>query len=148
MRQPERGLYFLVLTNEGPSLAQAMDSLELTAPWVTFLNKPKAERAWAYYLPFTLSIMNKDHLWDFIQGKLFIFVLVELDRICQIARDKGYHAKVDWGDDLFTLRAEMPGGGAGVISYDLLKRIAMEFVSPEWIVLWALEGLKDSRGIG
>jgi len=26
----------------------------------------------------------KEHLWDFIRGKLFIFILVELDALCQI----------------------------------------------------------------
>jgi hypothetical protein len=143
VRQPERGLYFLVLTNEGPHLAQAMSSLELKDPLVFFLNQQKSERTWAPYSPFVLTIANNSHLWHFIQGNLFIFVFVELGRLCEIALEKGYSAKFDWAYPDYPLRIEAPGGdGTAGISRHILNRIGMEFVSPEWIVLSSIERLK------
>jgi hypothetical protein len=143
VRQPERGLYFLVLTNKGPHLAQAMNSLELKDPLIFFLNQQKSERTWAPYSPFVLTIVNKSHLWHFIQGNLFIFVFVELGRLCEIALDKGYPAKFDWDHVDYPLRIEVPGcDGTAGISRHILNRIGMEFVSPEWIVLSSIEGLK------
>ena len=144
VRQPERGLHYIVMTQEGPGPEQVMDSLVLKAPWAFFLNRPKLDRTWAPYLPFILTIEDKDHLWDFIRGNLFILVLVELDALCQIAIDKGYKAKFDPDDEDYPLRVEVPGGGDGAagISGHILARIGMEFVSPEWIVLSSIEGLK------
>jgi hypothetical protein len=143
VRQPERGLYYIVMTQEGPGAEQAIDSLGLKAPWVFFLNQPKSDRAWAPYLPFILTIEDKDHLWNFIRGNLFILVLVESDALCQIAIDKGYKAKIDLDDELYPLYVEFPGGdGMARISGHILARIGMEFVSPEWVVLSSIEGVK------
>jgi hypothetical protein len=143
VRQPERGLYYIVMTQEGPGPEQAMDSLEIKAPWPFFLNRFKSDRTWAPYLPFILTIEDKDHLWDFIRGDLFILVLVEMDALCQIAIDKGYKATFDQDDELYPLRVEVPGGDGRVgISEHILARIGMEFVSPEWVVLASIEGLE------
>lgn len=143
VRQPERGLYYIVMTQEGPGPEHAMDSLELKAPWAFFLNRFKSDRAWAPYLPFLLTIEDKDRLWDFIRGNLFILVLIEMDALCQIAIDKGYKATFDRDDEVYPLRVEVPGGdGMAGISEHILARIGMEFVSPEWIVLSSIEGLK------
>lgn len=145
VRQPERGLHYIVMTQDGPGPKQVMGSLELNAPWVFFLNQAKSDRTWAPYLPFTLTIEGKDHLWDFIRGNLFIIVLVEFDSLCQIALDQGYEAKVDLDDELYPLRVEVPGGdGMAGISEHILTRIGLEFMSPEWVVLSSIETLKQS----
>jgi hypothetical protein len=62
--------------------------------------------------------------------------------LCQIALDKGYSAKFDLDDEFYPLHIGAPGGDrtAG-ISEHMLARIAMEFVSPEWVVLCSIEGL-------
>ena len=141
--QPERGLHYLVMTNNGPDLNQALGSLAIKAPWVFFLNRHKSERELAPYMPFTLTIERKDHLWEFIRGNLFIFVLVDLDILGDIAVDKGYKARLDLEDEEYPLRLEvLPGEGMAGISAHMLQRIAMEFVSPEWLVLCSIEGLK------
>jgi len=143
VRNPERGLHYIVMTQGGPGPEKVMDSLALNAPWAFFLNPDKSGRAWAPYLPFTLTIKDKDHLWDFIRGNLFILVLVELGALCQIALDEGYDAKFDRNDEFYPLRVDVPGGdGMAGISEHILARIGMEFMSPEWIVLSSVEGLK------
>ncbi|MGC2494118.1 hypothetical protein [Candidatus Binatus sp.] len=143
VRQPEHGLYYIVMTQEGLGLEQILDTLALKAPWAFFLNTPKSVRTWAPYLPFILTIEDKDHLWDFIRGNLHILVLVESDALCQIAIDKGCKAKIDLDDEDYPLHVEVPGGDrmAG-ISGHILTRIGMEFVSPEWMVLCSIEGLR------
>jgi hypothetical protein len=149
VRRPEHGLYYIVMTQEGLGAEQIMDTLSLKAPWLFFLNAPKSNRAWAPYLPFILTIEDKDHLWDFIRGNLHILVLIESDALCQIAIDKGCKAKIDLDDEDYPLHVELPGGErmAG-ISGHILARIGMEFVSPEWIVLCSIEGLKRlSEGV-
>ena len=149
VRQPESGLHYIVMKTDGASPGQVMGSLDLKAPWVFSLNQAKMERVWAPYLPFTLTIEDKDHLWDFIQGNIFILVLVESDALCQIAINKGYQAKFDRVDELYLLRVELPENGGMVgISEHLLTRIGMEFVSPEWVVLSSIESFEAvTRGI-
>jgi hypothetical protein len=146
IRQPERGLHYIVVTQKKPSLEQAMSSLVLEdTPWPFFLNTFKSNRAWAPYLPFVLTIEDRAHLWDFIRGNISIIVLVEMARLCQIALDKGYRATFDQDDEIYPLYVEVPGcESMGRISAHLLARIGMEFVSPEWIVLSSIEGLKQA----
>jgi hypothetical protein len=147
--QPERGLYYVVTTRkgagqEGPGVEALIDSLGLKAAWAFFLNQLASDREWAPYLPFTLTIEDENHLWNFIQGNLFILVLIESDALCQIAIDKGYKAKIDRNDELYPLRIEIPGGdGMSGISAHILARIGVEFVSPEWVVLSSIEGLNQ-----
>jgi hypothetical protein len=148
VRQPERGLHYIVMTENGPGLVErAMGSLNFKAQLGFLLNQAKSGRTWAPYLPFVLTIESKDDLWDFIRGNLFIVVVVEVDTLCQIAlREGASEAKFDPYDKLYPLRVEFPGDeGMSGISNHLLARIGMEFVSAEWIVLSSIEGLKRYR---
>jgi hypothetical protein len=143
VRQPEQGLHYIVMTRNGPGPEQAMGSLNLKAPWAFFLNQAMSDRTWAPYLPFVLTIEDKDHLWDFIRGDLLIFVLIEWGALCQIALDKGYEAKFERDEESYPLRVDVPGGDdKSGISRHILARIGMEFVSPEWIVLSSIEVIK------
>jgi hypothetical protein len=145
VRQPEHGLHYVVMTQKGPNLEQALGSLKLKSLWPFFLNEPKSHRTWAPYFPFILTIEDRDHLWEFIRGSLFIFVFVELDALCKIALDKGCKATFDQDDESCRLRIEVPDGGGTVgISSHILGRIGMEFMSPQWVVLCSLERLKGA----
>src|ERR1700733_46919 len=148
IRQPEQGLHYLVVTEEGPNLEEVLKTLGLkNAVWPFFLNQHKADRTWAPYYPFTLSISDSDHLWNFIRGNLFIFVFVVLDLLCKIALDEGCSATVDSDNGEYPLRIETPDGGTIGISSHILARIGMEFVSPQWIVRSSLER-QDTFGVG
>ena len=141
-RHPEHGLYYLALTDDGPNLEEVLGTLGLKdAVWPFFLNKYKADRTWAPYFPFILSIDNVDHLWNFIRGSLFILVFVELDALCKIAFDEGCNATVDSDNWEYPLRIEKPDGRTINISSHMLTRIGLEFVSPQWIVRTSLERL-------
>jgi hypothetical protein len=119
VNQPELGLHYVVMKQKEPGPEQILAPLDLKAPWVFFLNQAKSNRTWAPYMPFILTIKEKDHLWDFIQGHLSVLVLVEPDSLCRIALDKGYKAKFDRGDERYPLRIEIPGAdgmATGVLS--------------------------------
>lgn len=140
VRKPEHGLYYLVVSAEGSKLEKVLDALGVrNAVWPFFLNQHKADRTWAPYSPFVLSIRDCDHLWDFIHGKLVIVVFIELDALCKIADDGGYKATFDSDDGEYPLRIEAPDGSSIGVSSHMLMRIGMEFLSPRWIVRTSLE---------
>lgn len=140
VRKPEHGLYYLVLSAKGPRLEEVLDTLGLkNAVWSFFLNKHKANRTWAPYFPFVLSISDCDHLWEFIRGNLFIFVFLELDALCKIAHDEGYKATFNSDNEEYPLWIDAPDGCRFGVSSHMLMRIGMEFLSPQWIVRSSLE---------
>jgi len=147
-RQPEPGLKYLVLTADGPILEEVLETLGLKdAVWIFFLNEHKADRTWAPYFPFILSIYDSAHLWNFIRGNLFIFVFVEMSALCKIALDEGCKATVDLDNEKYALWIETPDRGTVAISSHMLTRIGMEFVSPAWVVRSSLERL-DAFDVG
>jgi hypothetical protein len=154
---PERGLFYIALArNAAKKVEDVLGSLDLKDPWVFVLNEYKAERAWAPYLPFTLSIEDRDSLWDFIRGDLFLIVIVELGALTQIALDGGYKAEFDRDNTDYPLQVCLPGvDGAAGVSAQMLARIGLEFVSPEWLVISSIETIKhgadaarDKRQVG
>jgi hypothetical protein len=60
VRQPVRGLHYVVMTQKGPGPEQAMSSLDLKAPLAFLLNEAKSSRSWAPYTPFTLTIKGEE----------------------------------------------------------------------------------------
>jgi hypothetical protein len=140
IRQPEDGLHYVVLADNAPDIKVVLETVGLKgAVWPFFLNEHKAQRTWAPYFPFVLSISDRDHLWDFIRGNLFIFVFVELDAMCNVARSRGHKANFDPDDEHFPLGIEISAGGTIRISAHMLTRIGLEFLSPRWIVSSSLE---------
>jgi len=139
-RQPEGGLHYVVLTKDAPHIKVVMEALGLKGAILPFfLNEYKAQRIWAPYFPFVLSLRDADHLWDFIRGTLFIFVFAEVDAICKIARDNGHQAAFDADNQDFPLTIELSGGGPVRVSSHMLTRIGLDLLSPQWIVRSALE---------
>lgn len=141
VRTPETGLHYLVMTNDGPEVGEILNSLKLKKPWIFRLNEFKIERAWAPYYPFVLSIADKDHLWAFIGGDCYVLVIIEQDRLCQIARERGYHATIDINNEPSVLTIEIKADTKVGVSSHFLGRIGLEFLSPEWVVTAAIEML-------
>ena len=99
--------------------------------------------------PFTLTILSRDHLWEFIRGNVVLFVVLELEQLCAIAKQKGYDATLGRGEDdapAFRILVPEVEGYAGPSSFTL-ARIGMEFVSPNWLVIAFIEMLKAADQI-
>jgi len=88
------------------NVEDALGTVNFKQGWVFDLNDAKNERAWAPYIPFILAIENRDHLWKFIRGDLYILVLVEESKFCQVAIDNGYEAQFESDR---SLRITIPG---------------------------------------
>jgi hypothetical protein len=93
--QPEPGLYYVVLADGAPPVSEVMKSLSFTTPWLFSLNIMKNQQAWSPYLPFTLTIEDREHLWAFIRGEIFIVVVLDFEQLMNIARNSGASVQLD-----------------------------------------------------
>jgi len=144
---PERGLYYVAMTHGGPSIGEVLREIKAARPLVFSLNEFKSSRAWAPYSPFILSIRSEAHLYEFLQGRLYVLVVVDLDVLCAVAAQKGFAAQLDSDDEEYPLKISKAGQeGQAAISAHMLRRIGLEFTSPEWIVDAALEGFDRNVG--
>lgn len=84
---PERGLtYIAVRAVEGESqLSQWIKPSTI----VTILNEAKTNGQWMPYYPFTLSIRRKDDLYDFLNGDVTLIILLEVDALVAIFKERG-----------------------------------------------------------
>ena len=132
---PRRGLHYIAIADDKAKLDEIMTAINPKRSWPFFLNEFKSARAWSPYTPFVLSIKDSRHLYDFIRGHLFIFVMMETDELCAIASDMGYDAIFDFDDLDYPLKIQIPEmDGPARIAAQFLARIGMEFVSPEWLI--------------
>jgi hypothetical protein len=140
---PERGLYYVAVTDTGPSIGEVFEQIKAERSWVFSLNEIKSSREWAPYFPFVLSIQSEARLYEFLQGTLYLVVVIDLNALCAIAARKGFAAEFDLANRDYPLEITKSGlEGYARISSHILKRIALEFTSPEWIVSAALEGFE------
>jgi hypothetical protein len=79
-------------------------------------------------------IKQEESLWAFICGEIYIVVVIDTNRLCEIASDLGFHAVFDEESTDYPLRINVPGTEGVGVSRQMLARIAMECVSPEWVV--------------
>jgi hypothetical protein len=142
--QPEPGLYYIVLADAAPPVSEVMKSLSVASPWLFFLNTMKNDQAWSPYLPFTLTIKDRDHLWAFIRGEIFIVVVLDFQQLIDIAKKFGLSMQLDLKDENYPLEIDIPGGEKPAkISSHILTRIGLEFVSPNWLISSSIESLKN-----
>jgi len=134
---------YLALFDRGKGLDDALDEIKPKSPWVFTLNEFKLARAWAPYVPFTLSLEAHDDLWEFIKGNLYIIALLEMDALPRIASNYGYEAILEPTDMDSPLRVTVPGlDEPSRFSSQMLARIGMEFISPEWLVRASIDTIK------
>lgn len=152
--EPEEGLQYVAFAAgdasiEGSaSIDAVLRSLNLNGAWTFGLNEFKNQRAWSPYLPFTLSITDKDHLWHFIRGEVFLLVFVKSGRLVQIASQNGAAAAFDNEKEEYPLSITFPGSeGPASVSRAFLGRIGMEFASPQWLLSVSREALIEGAKI-
>jgi hypothetical protein len=142
--QPEPGLYYIVLADGAPPVSEVMKSLSVASPWLFFLNTMKNDQARSPYLPFTLTIKDRDHLWAFIRGEIFIVVVLDFQQLINIARNLGISMRLDLDDENYPLEIDIPGEEKPAkISSHILTRIGLEFVSPNWLIGSSIENMKN-----
>lgn len=84
---PEPGLTYVAVRSL--DAASQLDQYMKPRTIVTVLNEAKTEGQWMPYFPFVLSIRNKEDLYDFMNGDLTLFILLETDALVAAFAAKG-----------------------------------------------------------
>ncbi len=132
--EPEHGVYYLVTVDETADMEELFSVITPGPMWVFSLNEFKFNRCWAPYQPFILTIRREDDLWDFVRGELHVTVMINTEVLVGIAAEYGGRAEIQPDANDYPLSIDFPGVGFLKISRQMLGRIAMEFVSPRWLV--------------
>jgi hypothetical protein len=100
---------------------------------VFMLNADKNDHTWPPYTPFILNIKNEDHLLDFIEGRLFLIVLIDMQKLCDLIADDEwavrYRPDHNYPIQCMHRRTKMYMG----ISHQFVARAGYEFMSLGWI---------------
>lgn len=143
---PEPGVRYLAIRGD-VELDDVFGEVDLEEPWLFSLNEAKRERAWAPYYPFTLLIRSERALYDFLLGRLFLIVVLDVAVIKDQVRGMGWSVEVETEAD-YAVQASRNGGQerAG-LGTNALARVAFEALSLRWVVEEGIRGLEDPVGL-
>jgi hypothetical protein len=150
--RPEPGITY-VASYGRPDVA-AIFPAGSNGPRMAFmLNSDKNDRAWAPYTPFLLTIREREHLLDFIEGRLILMVFVDPAPLCEAMANDEWMVRFRNHPDYPIQCVHRPSHAYLAISSQFLFRAAYEFASLSWIAetqrpsLATLEAaLGDGRG--
>lgn len=130
---PETGLYYVAIYDDRVSLDDLFSQMNISRAFAFALNAAKSAQTWSPYVPFTLTIANGDHLYDFVRGHLYLMVIMDIERLCNAVRRPGL--EVWWvDDDDYPLKyRDVASSGIGGLSQHFIDRIGFEFVSLQWV---------------
>jgi hypothetical protein len=134
-RSPEDGLYYIAVTEGRIGFDEIVGELKLNRAAVFYLNEFKAKRSWSPYSPFTLSIRDRDALFRFIWGELYLTVIYDLDALRQLAESDG--VKIEFqppGSDYVFELTRIGGEGRIGLASQVFSRLAFDFTSPAWLL--------------
>ena len=95
LKSPEPGVCYVAISGE-VRVEEVFGQVNLTEPLWFSLNEAKRDRAWSPYYPFTLLIRSERALYDFMLGRLFVMVLLDVAVIRNLVRTLGWIPKFDW----------------------------------------------------
>jgi hypothetical protein len=116
---------------------------------VFFLNDGKNDRAWAPYMPFVASIRDEEHLLDFIEGRLFLIVVIDAQVLCDLMSNDEWAVRYRPVHDYVVQCLHRPSKSFIGLSGQFFRRAGYEFASLAWIAEAhrpSLERLKDFAG--
>lgn len=126
---PEDGLTYACL--------RSPDDVKQLTPYmkpqciVTLLNEAKANAEWMPYYPFTLSIKEPQSLYEFIEGKYTLAIILDTRTLIQLYEAKGIRAQFiehpQWIIVTSRLGAKQGEDVFGAISIPFFGRIFYEF---------------------
>ncbi len=129
---PEPGLVYAAYYDDTP-FETLLDTLGMAKPAVFLLNLEKAERNWAPYLPFVNSIRDLDRLHEFVVGELILYVVLDLQTLCEQMTMPGWRTAVVDDYDLALVFENPTTGAQFALSRQFIGRIGFELASLEWI---------------
>jgi hypothetical protein len=143
--QPEPGVIYAAIYGK-PDPDAITSKLVGKANAVYMLNDAKNDRAWGPYMPFVTSIRDEEYLLDFIEGRLFLMVVIDAQVLCDMMSDDewavGYRPS---HDNVIQCESKSFIG----LSAQFFARAGYEFASLAWIAEAhrpSLGRLKDLAG--
>lgn len=131
--RPEPGVTYIVLNGKRPDYSEILRASMGERQVAFILNADKNAFAWAPYMPFILTIRDPQHIYEFIEGDLFIIVVVSMDELCRQMVAPGWEVQFE-PDANYTIHCLHPESGAVIgISQHFVARAGYEFISLAWI---------------
>ncbi|NEK81804.1 MAG: hypothetical protein G3W58_11350 [Pantoea ananatis] len=129
---PEKGIHYIAITKPNREVFE-----KISAKYVHMinLNDFKDEMSWHPYTPFLLTL-NPEHIYNFIDGSLNIFVLLDLQAIKRRFNRNGLHV-IFLQDEHWYAQISATGNildGGFRVSTQSFLRIAFEFQSLTWAI--------------
>jgi hypothetical protein len=132
--QPEPGVtYAAIYTNTKPDVDALCSKRVGKANAVFFLNDRKNDRAWPPYMPFVASIRDEEHLLDFIEGRLFLMVVIDAQVLCDLMSNDEWAVRYRPVHDYVIQCRHRPTKDGFGVSDQFFARAAYEFVSLAWM---------------
>lgn len=142
LRWPEVGVCYVAIVGD-VRVEDVLEQVDFVEPLLFILNETKRHRAWSPYSPFTLLIQSERALYDFMLGRLFLMVVLEIKVIKDLVRTLGWIPTFDLESD-YPLQASRRGGDEQArLSRNALARVAMEALSLKWVVEEGIRVLED-----
>ena len=136
MRLPwEEGLFYIgVPTQNGADYDELFEGIE--EPLVFMLNHDKTEQLWGNYYPFTLSLLEPETLYAFLNGEIYLLVIISQSSLRLRADTAGFDLNVvmanNVGFELLNRESSFNNEVPYVVSEHFVGRLAFEFLSLEW----------------
>jgi hypothetical protein len=132
---PEIGLTYIgFVTGADPDY----DSLfcGIKEPVVYMLNQAKTEMRWDNYYPFTLSLTSGESLFRFLNGEIYLIVVIDGSVLKEMSNNIGYDLDIIMSEDAgFVFSKEVDGYDKpfkSIASEHYVGRLGLEFISLEW----------------
>ncbi|ABS63838.1 hypothetical protein Plav_2224 [Parvibaculum lavamentivorans DS-1] len=127
--QPEAGLTYLAVYGGTPDFSKIWSLEQADKTIVFILNEAKNDFDWAPYMPFTLTIREAQHLFDFVIGNLILVVSVDVGHFGKMLEMPGWRVTFNAiAPTIFQFSHKESQTLLG-ISRILFARVGYEFVS-------------------
>jgi hypothetical protein len=130
---PEPGLHYLCLRETG-GLGELLAGTINSDTTVSILNEAKRDQSWPPYFPFTLSIRNPIHLYEFIRGDFTLAVAVDCAELRRQFLSRGHEFVLSQDENWAIWMRGTGEEGASAISRQMFGRLFHEFQSLAWFV--------------
>jgi hypothetical protein len=137
---PEQGLVYIAVFDGFP-VEDVIGNIGMTLPVWFMPNAEKDDQTWAPYLPFTNSIRDPVDLYDFVVGKLSLFVVVDAAVACDDLAMPGWTVSLVEDVDRSILLEHRHSDAKIAISSQFFGRLGLEFMSLASFVLHEKEAI-------
>lgn len=134
----EKGLWYCAMLPNDQEVSTRFDAVlrpildRCVLPDLALLNAAKPN--WDSFYPYSLTLRDPNHVIDFMQGSLFLYVIADIEELRKLYASLGYTAKIDLGglSPIRLVPSELrPGGFQGELQLGIrtFNMLPMEFLS-------------------